>query len=93
MPPRQQKKTGLRTEFLPEKDPENINKSLLSLDVGALEANVMQNERVIFSRFLGHREIEDSHKWCYRRECWICEGWKYTLFVWSLPLAESSDLF
>ena len=53
----------------------------------------MQNDRIIFSRVLGYREIQNGHKWCIRRECWICQGWKYTLFVWSKPLAENSDLY
>ncbi|CDW81533.1 UNKNOWN [Stylonychia lemnae] len=38
-------------------------------------------ERLVLSRILGYPEIIGSEQWTLRRECFICQRWKYTLFV------------
>jgi hypothetical protein len=30
---------------------------------------------VIFSRFIGHDDIEHNHSWRDCSQCWICEKW------------------
>jgi hypothetical protein len=69
------------------------DKDRLSLDFTMAERNIPSNDRFVFQRVLGHQEIEFGYKWCFRDECWICAGWRYTLIVWSRTLADSGDLY
>ena len=34
------------------------------------------------SRVLGHPEILESEKWTVTDECFICDRWKYALFIY-----------
>ena len=47
------------------------------------ERNIPNKDQYIFSRYLGHLEIKNGHKWVERDECWICNKWQYVLVVWS----------
>ena len=31
--------------------------------------------KTIFTRILGHDEIEQGHYWVDTNQCWICQGW------------------
>ncbi|CAI2364707.1 unnamed protein product [Moneuplotes crassus] len=39
------------------------------------------DDRVIFTRILGHIEIKGSHRWKLTKKCWICAKWNYTVFI------------
>ena len=82
--------SNLKQEFPYDRDVDRASKLSLSPDICTAEAGVPKDDRLVFSRYLGHREVINGHKWSYRRECWICEEWKYTLIVWSSSLASSS---
>ena len=71
---------------------DRISKSALSMDLCTFETSVMDDDRLVFQRFLGHREIKDGYKWKVHSHCWICDQHRYTLFMWSKNLANS-DVF
>lgn len=39
------------------------------------------DDRIIFTRILGHIEIRDSHIWKLDHKCWVCDKWHYTVII------------
>ena len=39
------------------------------------------DDRIIFTRILGHIEIKESHIWQLNQKCWVCDKWKYTVII------------
>ena len=39
------------------------------------------DDRIIFTRILGHIEIKDSHIWKLQDKCWVCDKWNYTVII------------
>ena len=44
---------------------------------------VAQDEKFVIQRVLGHREMPGSEKWFVDKECYMCDRWRYTLFMTS----------
>ncbi|CDW71199.1 UNKNOWN [Stylonychia lemnae] len=59
-----------------------------STDVHYEEKNIPNKDQYIFSRILGHLEIQNAHKWVERDECWICNKWQYVLIIWSEGVSD-----
>ena len=49
------------------------------------------SDRIVFQRFLGHFEILNGFRWheVDIEECFICEKWSYSLFLWDKKLARN----
>lgn len=53
------------------------SKTLQAVHVGNNPTVASINEgTTVLSRYLGHREIEGSHKFRQSNRCWICERWR-----------------
>lgn len=50
---------------------------------------VTSNDTLVFSRYLGHLEIINGHRWIERKECFICSKWIYTLILWNSSMINN----
>ena len=44
------------------------------------------DDRIVYTRVLGHAEILNSHKWRESTDCWYCQKWKYTIIIVSASI-------
>ena len=48
-----------------------------------------QEDKLIFTRVLGHFEIPHSHRWTETKNCWYCEQHVYTVVLASKHICQS----
>jgi hypothetical protein len=48
-------------------------RKVMNINSSSAEDFINKDDRIIYSRVLGHLEIENGHKWIERDECWICK--------------------
>ena len=71
-----------------ERDKKFDQKSKPTTDVHSEELNIPINDQYVFQRILGHLEIIGGHRWVEREDCWICNKWRYVIFIWSKLLSD-----
>ena len=48
----------------------------------------IKDQKLIYTRVLGHFEIPGSHRWIESHECWYCENHTYTLILSSKSICD-----
>lgn len=48
----------------------------------------VKDDKLIYTRVLGHFEMPHSHRWCETTSCWYCEKHVYTLVLASKSICE-----
>ena len=48
----------------------------------------IRDQKLIYTRVLGHFEMAHSHRWVESHECWYCEDHAYTLILASKSICE-----
>ena len=48
----------------------------------------IRDDKIIFTRILGHYEMPHSHRWAETTQCWYCQKHIYSLFIFSKSICE-----
>ena len=49
----------------------------------------IKDQKLIYTRVLGHFEMPNSHRWIESHDCWYCQNYAYTLVLASKSICET----